>query len=218
MAGGIGHGGLVQISGVPVAEGAAAGGELDASQARGGGAGGEARRFGVGGALQALEDGGVLGIRRQQARAGSLQLRQHHRAGGDQGFLVGQGQILAGADRRQGGQQAGAADDAGHHQIGAGPGGGGAEAIGAAQQFGQARRAGGRLQGLQPLAQLGNAIGIGQGNGFGRVAADLLDQQIEVVAGRECHHPEAIGKLLDDLQGLGADRAGGAEHGEGFHG
>jgi hypothetical protein len=50
------------------------------------------------------------------------------------------------------------------------------------------------------------------------VALDLADQQIEVVAGREGHHPEAIGEVLHDLERLRADRTGGAEHGEGFHG
>ena len=103
MAGGIGHGGLVEVCRRPIAEGAAAGGELDAAQARGGAAGGEARRLGVGGALQALEDRRVLGIGRQQARAALLQLRQHHGPSCDQGFLIGQGQILAGADGGQGG-------------------------------------------------------------------------------------------------------------------
>ena len=91
MAGGVGHGGLVEVFGGPVAEGAAAGGELDAAQAWSGHSGGEAGRVGPGGALQALEDGGMLGIGRQQARAALRQLRQHHGPRGDQGFLVGQG-------------------------------------------------------------------------------------------------------------------------------
>ena len=205
MAGGIGHGGLDQIGGVPIAEGAAGGGELDAAQAGGGDARGEPGRVGPGGALEALEDGRVLGIGRQQPRAGAGQLRQHHWTCSNQGFLVGQGQVLAGPNRRQGGQQAGAADDAGDNQIGRGPGGGDAEAFRAAQQFGEGGGALLGIEGQQPLPQGRHQVAVGQGHHLGAMAPDLAHQQVEVAAGGEGHHPEAIGKVIDDLEGLGAD-------------
>ena len=75
VAGGIGHGGLVQISRVPVAEGTAAGGQLNPAQPWGGNPRGKACGVGPGRALQALEDGGVLGVGGQQARAALGQFR-----------------------------------------------------------------------------------------------------------------------------------------------
>jgi len=205
VAGGIGHGGLVQIRRIPVTEGTAAGGQLNPAQARRRHTGGEPGGVSPGGALQALEDGGVLGVRGQQARAALGELRQHHWTSGDQGLLVGQGQVLAGADRRQGGQQAGAAHDPGDHQVGAGPGRGGAEPVRAAHQL---RQLGGALtggEGLEPLLQ-GREFGfIRQGHHLRGVLLDLADQQIEVVPGRQGDDAEAIGELLDDLEGLRTD-------------
>ena len=58
---------------------------------------------------------------------------------------------------------------------------------------------------MEALAQFANAIPVGQGHHLRGVAADLVDQQVEVVAGGERHHLEAIGKLFGQLQGLGAD-------------
>ena len=55
------------------------------------------------------------------------------------------------------------------------------------------------------LAQLDELLRIGQGHRLGLVAHDLLHQQVEVVVGREGHHPEPFGELQGDLQGLGAD-------------
>ena len=41
---------------------------------------------------------------------------------------------------------------------------------------------------------------------------DLLVSQIQR------HAPEAVWEFFSQFEGLGADRAGGTEHGEGFHG
>jgi hypothetical protein len=54
-------------------------------------------------------------------------------------------------------------------------------------------------------AQLGELFRVGQSHRLGLVAHDLLHKQVEVVAGREGHHPEPFGELQGDLQGLGAD-------------
>ena len=158
----------------------------------------------------------MLGIGRQQATAAALQFGQNHRSSGNQRLLVGQGQILASPDGGQGGQQAGATDDAGDDQLGTGPGGHRTDPLPAPQQLGQARRPLAGLQGRQPLLQLPESARIGQGNSLRGVALDLLDQQRQVVAGAQGHHPEAIRKLRNDVQGLGADGAGGAQHGNGF--
>ena len=46
----------------------------------------------------------------------------------------------------------------------------------------------------------------------------LLGDQVEVGAGRQGDDPEAVGVARDDVQGLGADGAGGAEDGDGARG
>ena len=48
-----------------------------------------------------LEQRAVLGVDRQEPRAGRLGERQHERAAGDQRFLVGQGEVDALAERRE---------------------------------------------------------------------------------------------------------------------
>ena len=101
MARGIADGRFFQIRSCPVAEGSSGGSELNSTQARRGDACGQSGVFCPGGALQALEDGGVFGISRQQSAATLFQFRQHHRPCGDQSFFVGQGQILSRSDRSQ---------------------------------------------------------------------------------------------------------------------
>ena len=44
------------------------------------------------------------------------------------------------------------------------------------------------------------------------MAFDLLNQELEVIGSGEGNHLEAIGEVVNDLKGLGADRSGGAEH------
>ena len=64
-----------------------------------------------------LENRVVLRIDRQQCRAGRPHRAQHHVAGAHQGFLVGQADVAAAADRREGGRQAGGAGDRSHGPI-----------------------------------------------------------------------------------------------------
>src|SRR4029453_10868353 len=54
---------------------------------------------------QALEDGAVLGVDRQQLHAPRPRRGGHERAGHDQRLLVGKGDRAPGLDRRPGGQE-----------------------------------------------------------------------------------------------------------------
>ena len=159
----------------------------------------------------------MFGIRRQQTAAALLELRQHHRPGGDQRLLVGQGQILAGPNSSQGWQQTGATHDAGDHQIGTVPCSRHVQAIRTAHQLRRLAIGAGRAEGVETLLQLRKPLGIGQGHQLRLVALDLLNKKIEVAPGREGNHAELLGELLGDLKGLGADRARGAQHADGFH-
>ena len=58
---------------------------------------------------------------------------------------------------------------------------------------------------LQSLFELREERLIGQGHHFGIVLLDLLHQQRQVSACRKGYHPELIRKILNDLEGLGAD-------------
>jgi hypothetical protein len=60
--------------------------------------------------------------------------------------------------------------------------------------------------------QFVDPIAICQGNHLWPMAFDLLNQELEVIGSGERYHLEAIGKVVNDLKGLGADRSGGAEH------
>ena len=205
MGGGIGHGGIFEVGCGPVTEGAAGGGELNAPQTRSWYTGGEAGVFSPGRSLQALEDGRVFGICRQQPAPTFLELGQHHRACCDQGFLVGQGQILTGADGRQGGQQAGAAHDPCYHEIGCVPGGGHVQSAGTTHELGLAFRLVFSRQSLEALLQFWEQRFISQGDQLGAVALDLLHEQREISARREGNNPELFRKAFNNVESLCAD-------------
>ena len=66
------------------------------------------------------QSAGMLAVDRQEAALGTVAGRQHQRAAGDQALLVGQGEVGAGLERRQGRRQPGDADDRVQHGVGAG--------------------------------------------------------------------------------------------------
>mmetsp|Transcript_13035 Transcript_13035/g.41298 ORF Transcript_13035/g.41298 Transcript_13035/m.41298 type:complete len:502 (+) Transcript_13035:206-1711(+) len=68
-------------------------------------------------ALEALEYGGVFRIGRRHRRAVLAQQRQDRRPARDQRFLVREGDVLPGADRRDGRLESGAADDSGDDHV-----------------------------------------------------------------------------------------------------
>ena len=173
MAGGIGHGGVFKVFGFPIPECSTRGGELNATQTRGGNSCRESGVLGPGSALQALENGGVLRVRGQQPAAAFLQFRQHHRSRCDQRFLVGQGQVLASANSGEGRQQACTSHNPGDDQIRALPRGCNIQAIGTAHKL---RTLSIAAEGVEPLLQLREKISIGQSHQLGLVTLDLLHQ------------------------------------------
>ena len=74
---------------------------------------------GVGRRPQALVHGAVLAVDRHQLGARRRAQRLHHRPGGDQALLVGQGQALAGAQRGHRDREPGEADDGVDDDVGA---------------------------------------------------------------------------------------------------
>ncbi len=175
----------VHLLGRRIAEGAAGGGEDDALDA--------VRLF----APEALPDGGVLAVDGAELGAVASGLGGDELAGDDQDLLVGQGHGPAGAQggecRRQAGGAYGGDHDqvrvrVGGHLFHSGPGGGDAAA-----------------QVLRLAVTADQA---------GTELARLLLQEGDVGAGGEADDGEAAGEGADDVQGLTADGAGGAQDNE----
>ena len=94
--------------GPPAAERAAAGGQHDAGDLA----------AGVGGRPQALVHGTVLGVDGHELGAGDRAQRPHHRPGGDEALLVGEGETLARRQRGDRHRQPGEPDDGVDHDVG----------------------------------------------------------------------------------------------------
>ena len=185
MAEGLFGGYGVQLVQGGAAEGAAAGGDQEAADV-------------VVLALEALPDGAGFAVHGEDDAAvfgfGGLE----HRAGHNDGFLVGEGDLLAGAEGGQGGGQADGAHQGDHYLVDFGQGDhfvhwqqGGAG--------GQRRRRGGApdVAGVE----------------FG----DLFQQEAGVGAGGEAHYLELVGESPHDVQGLPSDGAGGAQNDDASH-
>ena len=162
--------------------------------------------FGALGVLQALEDGRVLAVHRQQ-----LDAMLFHRLGdqvpaGDKALLVGQGQVVAALDGGQGGPQSGNAHHAVQHHVRPLHGGQLPQALGAAQQQ---RRAGTAGQGG---VQLLGGRRVGDADGAGMEFFDLRKQQVHMAVGRQAEYLKPLGP--NHVQALGADGAGGPQQGD----
>jgi hypothetical protein len=108
---GFAGGGRAHLLEAPVPERSAAGGEDDPPNALG------TRR------VEALEDGIMLGINREQGRSAAPGGFDHQLAGRDQGFLIGEGNRSSAPYRRHGRAEAGRSDDRRHRPVRAGTGG-----------------------------------------------------------------------------------------------
>ena len=120
---GLGGGDVVEVGERGVAEGAAGGGEpylLD---------------FGGFAAAHALVDGVVLGVDGEEGDVVLAGGVEDEFAGGDEAFLVGEADGLAGADGGVGGFEAGDADDGGDDEVDFGQGGDADGAGGAVDDF-----------------------------------------------------------------------------------
>ena len=149
-----------------------------------------------GAAAQALRHRGVLGVDGHDlARLGGL---EHQRAARDQRLLVGQGETGAGGERRQRGLQPQRADQGVEHHVG----------LGVLDQPGD-----GVGPGIGDVADLGGRGVVGDGDvRHARLGALLGEQAGIAAARRQPDDLEAVRVGGDDVQRLGADRAGAAEN------
>ncbi len=128
------------------------------------------------------------------ARLGGL---EHQRAARDQRFLVREGETGAGRERRQRGLQAQRAHQGVEHDVG----------LGVLDQPGDGVR-----PGVGDVADLGGSGVVGDGDVRHACLGALLGQQAGIAAaGRQPDDLEAVRVGGDDVQRLGADRAGAAE-------
>ncbi len=196
MVKGLLRGDLPQFPGRFVTEGAARGGEDDPGHIL----------LAAGG--EGLGHGAVFAVDGQQLYPLPRHRRHHQLPGHHQGFLVGQGDILARLDRGQGGGEAGRSDNGRNHQFRFGQGGHQFIAFPADQHpVAPARR--------QALDEIAGHI-LGHRDQQGMKGLDLVAQQLDVVARRHPHDPEAAGILAHHVEDVAADGAGGTEQGDVF--
>ncbi|MDQ0765482.1 hypothetical protein QF027_008117 [Streptomyces canus] len=179
----------------PAAEGAAGGGDDQLADV-GAGAGGEC-----------LEEGGVLGVNRDDLAGLGQRLDQG--AADDQRLLVGEGEGAAGFEGGEGRREADGAGDAVEDGVArrrGQPRGG----VRAGQDLGQVSL--GAVEPRQRLAQFGHDVLAGDGDRGDLQPVRLLGEQPDPAAGGgEGRDPEAVGVAQDQVDGLGADGPGGAE-------
>ena len=121
--------------------------------------------------LQALVDGAVLGVHRDDLGARGPAGPLHHRGAGDQRLLVGQGQPAPGFQRGQGHRQTGETDHPVDHHVGRRAGR--RQALGPGHDLGPGRHPGGQLGGQGGVAD-GHQLGpeaLGPGRPGGRPSA-----------------------------------------------
>ena len=189
------RGHVLQFSAGLAPEGAAGAGEQDLAQ------------FPLLPAHQALEDGGMLRIHRDDLR--SLLRRPCHDdiAGADQGLLVGQGDALFPVDGGQSGLQAHRAGHGRDHTVCLLHGGGPDQALHAGANLDV------RVGHGDP--ELSGSLLIVYRHKLGVQPPGLLLQQVDLPVGGESHHRHT--DMLRHGDGLPADGAGAAQNGNGFY-
>ena len=161
---------------------------------------------------QALEDGVVLAIDRQQRHAGCPAGAGKQRPGHDDRFLVGQQQCLCRPGRSQCGRQTGCPHDGGHDQIHPGRASHLGQLVGPHGQPGLHARA------AQACLEPRRRRRMGNGHDFGPVALGQRQQLVDVATGRERVHAIAFRMAGHDIEGAVTDGAGCPQNGNGFHG
>lgn len=160
------------------------------------------------GILQALEDGGVLAVHREQLGAMLGSSFGDQMTAGDQAFLVGQGHIMPVFQSSQGCTQACNAHHCIEHNVRAFHFSQLHNALCTAQKFGCAGYT------AQAGSQLVTGIRICNRH-IGRVELfDLLEQQVHIGIRRQSIHLIALG--TSHIQALGTDGTGGAQQSKFF--
>ena len=162
-------------------------------------------------AAEQLVDRVVLAVDRQQRRPGRARRRRDELPRQHQQLLARQGDVLARAQRREGGGEPGGADDRGHHGVHLG-------------QAGDLGQAGGALQDAHTRegarrAGLGGGGGIRQRDGLHLEFLHRADQVAPTRVRRQPGHAQQRRMRPRDREGGRADGAGGPEDGDGprFH-
>ena len=151
---------------------------------------------------QRLKDRIVLGIDRQDDRAGLLRPPHEQGAGAHQALLVGERDGGAALQRRHGGAQAGGAGDRGHDPLGRAPGGVDDRIL-----------SGSRLDARIRQRALEFAIAAFVADD-GEARAQIprkLRQRTGAALGGDRLDPEPVAILAHEIEGARADRAGRAE-------
>mmetsp|Transcript_4993 Transcript_4993/g.14171 ORF Transcript_4993/g.14171 Transcript_4993/m.14171 type:complete len:287 (-) Transcript_4993:71-931(-) len=162
-------------------------------------------------ALQALEDGGVLGIGGEHVDPVLLDEGEDDGTAADEGLLVGEGDVLAELDGRDGGLQSRRADDAGNDRVGRVDGGDGVDALGSVKEFGH--RAG-IARRLEAVGNLLGGLGGRHGHDLGLVLGHLLGHQFGIAPGAQGVDDEVVRAGVDDVERLRPDGPSRAQEGQ----
>ena len=143
---------------------------------------------------------GMLGVDGQDLRAGRLRERHHELAADDERLLVGEREVDPLPERGDGRAEAGGADERVEHEVGARLEHEPHEPLGAAQHLAVGPGLGGARA----------RVGIGQRDAIDAEEPRLLDQGLRRALRAQADELE-LGIARDDVERLGADRAGRAE-------
>ena len=179
-----------------IAEGSARGGEPQVAHRRGGLA------------VQALEDGRMLAVHRQDLNPVGLGLAHDRLAGHHQDFLGGHGDVLAGPDGGQGGFQTGRAHDGNENNVRL------RQRSQSDQGFRPREHFGGVAQRRPDSLRLAGVMDRGQSR---PMPAALFDEQVGIATGGQPHQLEAVGLVFHHFQGAGANRTGAAKQDDALH-
>ena len=160
---------------------------------------------------QALEDGIVLAVDRQQRDTGLAAGGAKKRASHDNGFLVGQQHRTRPTRRRQRGRQARRPDDGGHDRINARRAGHLDQLVGADGQTGR------DTSRTQPCLESGGSPGIRHSQHLGSVPHSQRQQLVDIAMSRERVHPITVGVAGHDIERAVTNGTGGAQNGDGLH-
>ena len=162
---------------------------------------------------QALVNGVVLAVHRQDVHAAPLRRRHHQAAGHHQHFLVGQRHRLAGLDCRQGGVERSRAGRGAQHDVHVRVGRHGQQSL-----CSRVGPVGSRARPAERSLHLLQRRGRRHGDDARAVAPHLLGEARGVAPGGEPHDCKAPGLRLHHRERAAADGAGRAEDGNPSHG
>jgi hypothetical protein len=149
---------------------------------------------------QALREGGMLGVHRDEPLGFALDEVQHELAADDQALLVGQGEGLARLQRREGRRQSGRTNEGVQDHVRLGVAGEHLRGLGTRMDL-HASDAG------ELLAQVGGRLLVGDRDVRRQELADLADQQLLVGPSGQADDLEPVGVATHDVERLRPHRS-----------